>query len=574
MINKRLINLFSDKRKDIIFVIFLKLFSLFLSIGMIFAISNFISSLIIESCFLYRNIIILFIIMILKVFLILKERSVTNTMSCEIKKRLRTILYDRVKSHKMRYSKKFEISEVVSLSVNAVENLDLYITGFLPQLFYAIIGPFIIFIVLSTINITISILLLLMIPFIPISIMMVQKLAKKVNIKYWGSYLELSEMFLDFLSGLSTLIIFGTDKEYNEKLNDKARAFRVNTMKVLSIQLNNLTVLDLISYIGASIAIILVVIYYSDNIITLNEAMVVILISAEFFLPLRKLGSLFHVVMNGMGSLKFFFDLMDREKDDEGKNLIPNIEDSNIQFKNINFSYNRDRQILKNINMTFTKGKIIYIVGKSGCGKSTIASLIMNKYVSSSGEILYNNVSNPKTDEILKLCTLVTNNSYLFNKSLKYNLTMGNTNIKDDSILKVLNKMSLQEYSSLSALEDIVLEGGNNFSGGERQRIVLSRAILKDSPILILDEATSNIDPYSEDIIMEYLKEIKENKTIIIISHRLKYTKDADYIYYMEDGKIVEEGDFKSLMDKNKRFKDLYENQMKLLNWGLNHEKN
>ncbi|WP_036729593.1 ABC transporter ATP-binding protein/permease [Peptoniphilus mikwangii] len=572
MLNKRLLNMMDKERKYVIYIVILKLFSLCLNIFMIYSVANFIEKMFLNKNILFFTIGSLIVVILLQALIINLISKYSNNISINIKEKIRTILFDKIYSYGMKYSTKFNVAEVVQLSVNGVENLEVYFNSFIPQLIYSMLSPIILFIFIGRINFKIAVALFLMIPLIPIAIIMVQKIAKKINAKQWKSYVDLSEVFVDFLEGLVTLIIFNADDGYNKKLNKYAEDFRKNTMRVLGVQLNNITVLDVIAYGGAVLGIILTVFYYSNATINLRDAIIIILLSSEFFLPLRLLGSFFHIAMNGMGVVDHLFRVLDMPDVKDGNGKITD-ENYNVELKGINFSYNEERTILKNIDMNFGKDKITYIVGESGCGKSTIANLIINKVTPFTGEVLYNNTDNVSEEEILKNCTLVTNNPYLFKGTLRYNLQMGNKDITDDEMWYVLEKFSLKEYfEHENGLDTLIFENGSNFSGGQRQRIAIARAILKKSPIYIFDEATSNIDSESEEIIMKFLDTFRKNKLIILISHRLKYTINSDYIYYMKDGAVEEKGSYNELISINGEFKKLYDNQMALENWGIKYE--
>lgn len=573
MIDKKLLSLLNKEVKDILFLIFLKITALFVNIWMIFTISNFIYLIVSKRFFSKNDLFKLLLILLLKTILILTNRNLSTKISNMIKEKLRLLIYDKSFSYGMKCRRNAKLSDLVTLSVDSVESLEIYFSAFIPQLFYALIAPLILACFLFSIHYVIALSLILLIPLIPLAILIVTKLAKKVNTTYWASYLDLSEIFVDFLQGFQTLLIFGADDRYNKKLNHYARKFRINTMKVLSLQLNNISALDLVAYLGSALGIILSLYYYSLSLISIKETIIVILISAEFFLPLRSLGSLFHVAMNGMGASKFLFDIVDKDIKQRGDNSISS-HYFNISLKNISFSYDKDRKILKDISMDLEDNKLIYIVGKSGCGKSTIASLIMNKIDPDSGKVEYSGNAKVKEDEILKNITLVTNKSYLFNESLRENLLMGRDDISDERLWNVLDSLSLKEYFlKEEGLDTLISQSGDNLSGGQKQRLIIARALLKDSKAYIFDEATSNIDSESEDIIMKNLEKLKENKLIIIISHRLKYSKDADYIYYMKDGFIKEEGNFTSLINNDKGYKKIFDKQTSLENWRLSWKK-
>lgn len=567
MINKKLLGIMEKEKVYILYLIMLKIVALLLNVGMIYCVAYSIANVIYSNQIECKLIAGLLLIIFLQIGVIKLISALSNELSCKVKEKIRIKLFDKVYSYGMRYSKNFNIAEISQLSVNGIENLEVYFSSFIPQLVYSMISPIILFIFLMKINKVIAIALIVLVPLIPIAIMLVQKLAKKINSQYWGSYVDLSEVFVDFLEGLTTLIIFDADESQNIKLNKYARDFRINTMRVLSMQLNNITALDIIAYSGAALGILFSAYYYSNDLISIEQALIVILISSEFFLPLRLLGSFFHIAMNGMGAVDHLFRVMEMPEERQGKEYI-DTKTPSISLRDVSFSYDKSRQVLNNINMEFKFGTLNYLVGKSGCGKSTIASLIMNSIVQDKGEIYYGTKRNVREEEILKNATLVTNNPYLFKGTLRYNLQMGNENVTEDEMWNILDKLELKDYFlSENGLDTLILEQGNNFSGGQRQRIAMARAILKNSPIYIFDEATSNIDAESEDIIMEFINELKNHKLIIIISHRLKHSVEADNIYYMQNSEVKEQGNFKELMELDGEFANLYNSQIALENW-------
>lgn len=569
MINKKLLSIMGKEKKYILFIIISKITLLLLNVGMIYSISNLVGNLILTGNYNSKLIFTLITIAFLQAILTYCISLFTNNLASNVKEKLRVKVFDKIYSYGTKYAKYFNIAEISQLAVNGVENLETYFSLFIPQLIYSLLAPIILFIFLFNINHQVAIVLLIMVPLIPLAIVFVQKLAKKVNSEYWGSYVDLSEIFVDFLEGLTTLIIYNADEDYNNELNKSAEKFRKNTMKVLGMQLNNITVLDVIAYGGMAISIVLTAYYYGLSLIDIKGVIVIILISSEFFLPLRLLGSFFHIAMNGMGAVDHLFKILEMPNDDLKKEKITR-KDFDICLNNIDFSYDKKRKILNKIDMNFKFGTINYLVGKSGCGKSTIASIIMDSLEPNKGEVYYGEKTNIKNSEILKNCTLVNNYPYLFNATLRYNLQMGNEKISDERMWDILEILSLKEYfENKEGLDTLIDEKGNNFSGGQRQRIAIARAILKDSPVYIFDEATSNIDSESEDIIMELIKKMKKNKLIILISHRLKHASIADNIYYMQSGEIMESGSFEELIQKDGFFYNLYNTQLELENWGL-----
>ncbi|MET3617724.1 ATP-binding cassette subfamily C protein [Peptoniphilus olsenii] len=572
MFNKKLFNELKSEKVQILKLLLIKILQMTTNVAMIFLIGKSIEALISSSFSGSKFILFMFLIIGLNIFLIKIEASISYKASYRIKNTLRERLMKKVFSFKMEYGSKISISEVINLGVEGIEQLNLFYSALLPQLLFSLIGPLILFFILSFLNFKIAIIMLLLIPLIPIAIMMVQKLAKKVVKTYWKSYTNLSEVFIDFLYGLTSLEVFNADEDYNDLLNEKAEDFRVKTMKLLMMQLNNITVLDLISYAGSALGIILSIYYYSKGQISVFTAFSFILLSQEFFLPLRRLGALFHVVMNGITAANSLFEILEIESIEDFKDVIKDKE-VDVEVKNLNFSYG-EKEILKDLNMKIKSNKITAIVGESGCGKSTLAKLVGGLERNYDGEILYNGLSEISNDSLNENIMLVDNNPYFFKESLRYNLKIANKNADYDKLIEVLEEVGLYSYfKNIGGLDSILESAGNNLSGGQKQRLAIGRVLLKEPKILILDESISNIDKESEDLILNLIQKLKEKMTIILITHRLNTVLHADYIYYLDNKKVAEEGSFEEI-SKGELFSGIYRYQRELEMWGLNEEIN
>lgn len=569
MFDKRLFNALGKEKIYLVYSLLIKISSLFINICMIFTIANFIETVYMKNSYNYKTYLIFLGLIIFKFIISRLELWVSFKLSSDVKNKLRDMLLNKIYSLGISYSEKIDTSEIVQLSVEGIENLNSFYGNFIPQLIYSLITPIILFFVLSPIDLKMVSIILILVPIIPLAIVMVQKLAKKVTKKYWGSYTSLSEKFLDFLEGLTTLKIYGSDNRANEDLNNSAEEFRKQTMSVLAVQLNNITVMDIIGYLGAGLGSILAFWRFSEGEISISQAIIFILISAEFFLQLRLLGSFFHVAMNGMTSAERLFDILDIEKIEQGEEALIS-KDISVELDKVSFSYDGQRNILKDIDMKFPAKKLCAITGQSGCGKSTIASLIIGNLNSDIGKVLINGKDKISSKSRLKNCTLVNNSPYLFKGTVRYNLLMGNPNATEKEMWNILEKLDLKDNLELdNGLDSIVQENGNNFSGGQRQRLAIARALLKKSPLYIFDEATSNIDSESEEKIMNIINEIIKESTVILISHQLKHAKNASNIYHMSNGEILEEGKFDELLELNGDFNKLYSKQVFLETWGV-----
>ena len=465
------------------------------------------------------------------------------------------------------YNEKVKTSEIVQVSVEGVEQLETYFGAYLPQFFYAMIAPLTLFIVTCFVNVLSAVVLLVCVPLIPVAIAAVQTWAKKLLSKYWGQYTALGDTFLENLQGLTTLKIYKSDKFKNDEMNIEAEKFRKITMKVLTMQLNSITIMDLIAYGGAAVGMILAVTQFAGGHIDISGCLFIILLSADFFIPMRRLGSFFHIAMNGMAASDKIFNLLDIKEENSAKEKIT--DNTDIECNNLSFSYDESREILHGVNMSFKKGSFTAVVGKSGCGKSTVASILTGKNKGFGGSVTIGGISIKEINEnsLMKSITYIGHNSYIFKGTVRENLLMA-ANVKDEELWRVLEQVNLANFlKSENGLDTFINEKASNISGGQRQRLALARALLHNSDIYIFDEATSNIDIESENDIMEQIIKLAKAKTVILISHRLANVVNADNIYVMQDGNIIESGAHTELLKNNSVYANLYNSQIQLENY-------
>ena len=479
-----------------------------------------------------------------------------------VKETLRSRLYKKLSKIGNSYTNDWSTAEIVQLSSEGVEQLETYFANYIPQFFYSLIAPLTLFIIISFMDLKAAFVLLICVPLIPMSIVFVQKFAKKLLNRYWGQYTKLGDSFLENLQGLTTLKIYEADGHYHEKMNVESENFRKITMRVLTMQLNSITVMDLVAYGGSALGIVFALNGYHSGAITMFQTLFIILISAEFFIPMRQLGSYFHIAMNGMAASDKLFAIL--EKDMKEKQNVTTNEYS-ICASNLHFGYT-DQEVLHGIHFEAKKGMIGF-VGESGSGKSTIAALLMGQYTNYMGELKLSNYD-IKDINVYPYMTLVSLESYLFSGSLRDNLAM-TKDVSDKEMNMVLEKVGILDFVNEQGGLDIrILEGGKNLSGGQRQRLALARALLKNSPIYIMDEATSNIDVESENKIMEVLYELSKEKLVLCISHRLANLIHVDQIYCLKDGNIVESGTHEELIQRNGVYCDLFNTQKELERYG------
>ena len=496
-----------------------------------------------------------------------------------VKKTLREKIYEKLLRLGASYNGQVKTSEVVQVAVEGVEQLETYFGAYLPQFFYAMLAPITLFACLCFINVPSAIALLVCVPLIPVSIAAVQTWAKKLLSKYWGQYTALGDTFLENLQGLTTLKIYQADGFKNGEMNREAEKFRKITMKVLTMQLNSITIMDLIAYGGAALGVIMAATQFRAGNVTLSGCLLIILLSADFFIPMRQLGSFFHVAMNGMAASEKIFRLLDLPETEDKTGFFP--PDCDIVCTGLRFSYDENsydglnssdggREILHGINMEFPKGRFVSIVGESGCGKSTVAAILMGRNHGYGGSVKIGGgeLKDIGEAELMKNITYVSHQSYLFKGAVRENLLMGKPDASDQELWEVLGRVNLAGFlKSGDGLDTFLTEKASNLSGGQCQRLALARALLHDSPVYIFDEATSNIDVESENDIMREIHALAGQKTVILISHRLANVTASDNIYVMDAGNVAESGSHKELLARGGIYAKLWDTQQSLENY-------
>ncbi len=576
MINKRLISLCSQSKKYIGLTILVNWVAIICNIITIILIGQFINkiylggltSVTMES--ILKPGIIILILLVTRFICNILYAKFSNLASSEARTILRELVYKKLLRLGTGYSRVESTSSIVQVMVEGVEQLEIYFGKYLPQFFYSLLVPVTLFAFMSFISFKAALVFILCVPLIPVSIIAIMKIAKRILKDYWKSYSDLGGSFLENLQGLTTLKVFDMDEERHQKMNVEAEKFRKITMKVLSMQLNSITIMDLVAFGGAAAGTIVALIQFKNGQLLPGSLLIIILLSSEFFIPLRLLGSYFHIAMNGMAASDRIFGILDAEErqKDVDESIKEVKEDINIRLKDVTFSYDGERKVLNNINMDITPKGIVAIVGESGSGKSTIASIILNTYKVNKGQVLLNSMDIEKLDTnlIYENIGLISTNSYIFNGSILDNLLVGKKDATEEEIELALKTARL--YDFVQGLKDKlntnVGEGGNALSGGQKQRLALARAILADRKMIIFDEATSNIDVESEEAIWEAIYDLSKDKTILVISHRLANVKEAKKIYVMNKGELVEEGTHNELMNLNGYYNNMVNKQNEL----------
>lgn len=492
-----------------------------------------------------------------------------------VKKTLREKIYLKLLTLGRSYKEMVKTSEVVQVAVEGVDQLETYFGAYLPQFFYAMLAPLTLFVILAFVSVPSAIVLLVCVPLIPVAIAVVQTWAKKLLSKYWDQYTALGDSFLENLQGLTTLKIYQSDKYKHEQMNVEAEHFRRITMKVLTMQLNSITIMDIVAYGGMALGAVMAVTQFAAGKTSMAGCLFTILVAADFFIPMRQLGSFFHIAMNGMAASEKIFRLLDIEAQedisvgsdtastdsdsitgkDAGKAAVKN---AGISIKNLSYTYKdgEGRRVLDDVNIEAGPGGLTALVGESGCGKSTIAGILTGSNRGYEGSISCGEV------------TYLSHNSYIFKGTVRDNLRMAAPDATEQELWDVLERAELKEYLlSENGLDTYITERGSNLSGGQRQRLAYARAILKNTDIYIFDEATSNVDVVSEDIMMREIYRLAEDKTVLLISHRLANVEKAAHIYVLKDGTIAEEGTHESLMAAGGVYYDMVKVQSELENY-------
>lgn len=568
MIKKRLLNMVPESKRYIAFNVLFQWISLIANIVMMAAITGLLASLFLGTNSneqIGKTAVICVIVLFVRAICSICSSRMGYLSSKTVKKVIREQIYKKLLRLGTGYKEKVQTSEIVQVAVEGVEQLETYFSAYMPQFFYAMLAPLTLFIVLCFVNVPSAVVLLICVPLIPIAIAAVQTWAKKLLSKYWGQYTALGDTFLENLQGLTTLKIYQSDTYKNEEMNQEAEKFRKITMKVLTMQLNSITIMDFIAYGGAALGMILAATQFQSGHVDLQGCLLIILLSADFFIPMRQLGSFFHIAMNGMAASDKIFALLDLLEPDQAKKDCQ--REGDIVCENVCFSYDGERQVLTDINLTIAKKGLTAIAGESGCGKSTIASILMGRSKNYKGSIKIGDTElrDISEESLLKHITYVSHQSYLFKGTVRENLLMGDPKAIDDKLWEVLEHVNLAAFlRTENGLDTVVLEKGSNFSGGQCQRLALARALLHDSPVYIFDEATSNIDVESEnDIIAEMLR-MAQTRSVFVISHRLANITKANQIYVMEKGMICESGTQDELFAKKGVYKKLWETQQSL----------
>ncbi len=572
MIDKRLIRMVPESKKYVAGNVLMQWISLAANVVLMMSITRFFASLYAKNV-TGKDFAVFAVIAVMAVtvrfFCAIGASRMGFLSSKKVKKTLREAIYTKLLKLGAAYKEQIRTSEIVQVAVEGVDQLETYFGAYLPQFFYAMLAPLTLFLVLLRVNVPSAVVLFVCVPLIPAAIAAVQTWAKKLLSKYWGQYTALGDTFLENLQGLTTLKIYQADAFKNKEMNEESEKFRKITMKVLTMQLNSITIMDIIAYGGAALGVFFSVTQYQKGGVDLAGALLVILLSADFFIPMRQLGSFFHIAMNGMAASEKIFRFLELPEAPKKAAKFP--RNAEIVCENLRFSYEAGREILKGMDLRIPRGRFVAIAGESGCGKSTVASILMGRNRGYKGTIRIGDIelSDIAESSLMQNITYISHNSYLFKGTIRENLLMGNSNATEDEMWAVLEQTNLAAFlRNEEGLDTKLAEKASNLSGGQCQRLALARALLHDSPVYIFDEATSNIDVESENDIMEQILLLAKKKSVLLISHRLANITKADIIYAMEQGEVKECGTHEELLRKNGLYQKMWTTQQRLERYG------
>ena len=573
MFHKRLIKEFRENQKNIWGMVLTQWVMLIANVVLMLQTATFIAGMVRGENLQNQSIrllVTLAVVGVVRSLMSLLNSKLSFEASKQVKARLRTMVYEKMMRLGSSYKEYFQTSEVVQITTEGVEQLEIYFGKYMPQFFYSMLAPVTLFVIVGTMSLKVAVVLLICVPLIPLSIVAVQKFAKKMLAKYWGTYTEMGDSFLECLQGLTTLKIYQADARYAKRMDEEAEKFRKVTMRVLIMQLNSISIMDLVAYGGAAVGIILSILEYQKGVIGLAQCFFIIMISAEFFVPLRLLGSFFHIAMNGNAAADKIFRLVDLEEDQGEKSAQMEGESDEIAFSNVSFSYEAKKKVLEGISFRAGHG-LTALVGESGCGKSTTTLLLMGDRRADEGQIFIGDMPIDKMDlkALRRKITRIRHDSYLFAGTIRENLLMGKEDATETQMKEALREVNLLDFVEKSGgLDFVLLEKASNLSGGQKQRLSLARVLLHDTPIYIFDEATSNVDVESENDIMAVVRKLAKTKTVLLISHRLANVVSADQIYVLKDGMIVEKGQHEALCKEDGYYHRLFRQQSALEQFG------
>ncbi len=570
MMDKRLLALVPEAMRHVILAVAWKWAGLLSNICLVWGVASVLAAALEDTAVPYGMAAILIAVACVgKAISVWAQEHESFAASQDVKRKLRRAILEKLLRLGPAYDRQVSTAEVVQLSVEGCEQLETYFGQYLPQLFYSVLAPVTLFFVTAPMDLAAAIVLLVFVPLIPLTIVAVQKIAKRILSAYWDQYTELGDSFLENLEGLTTLKIYGADGARHEAMNREAEHFRIVTMKVLSMQLNSIIVMDIVALGGAAAGVWVALSALGAGTITIFQALAIVLLSADFFLPMRQLGSFFHVAMNGIAASGKIFHLLELPEP-EKKEGVP-AEDAVPTLYDVSFSYDKEREVLHEVSLEVAPSGVTAIVGLSGSGKSTIAGLLAARLQGYEGHIRYGALELSDADPAAMAghVTTVGIGAYLFAGTVRENLGMAKADATDEEMWAALQAASLDGFlRTQEGLETKLTQDGQNLSGGQRQRLAFARAYLHGSDLYIFDEATSNIDTESESVLLSSIYGLAEMHPVVMIAHRLANVVDAEKIYVMDQGRVVESGTHEELLAKDGTYARMWASQQELEAFG------
>ena len=482
------------------------------------------------------------------------------------KQRVRTLVYDKLVRMGPSYRETVATSEATQLCVEGIEQLEAYFGSYLPQLFYSLIASVTLFFCLAPLCTPAAVVLLCCVPLIPISLMAVMKIAKRIMGDYWHSYTDLGALFLESIQGLTTLKVFGADEERHRRMNEEAEKFRKATMRLLTMQLNSVIVMDIFAFAGAAAGIVVMLNSYAVGTVTFAGAFAFVFLAADFFIPLLTLGSFFHTATGGMAAAERMYRIIDAPEPACGTQAVT-CTSVGIECRNVSYSYDGTRTVLQNADFTARPGGFVGITGASGSGKSTLAGILTGANLSYTGSVTIGGIDlrDISAESLRDTVTYVGFRGFLFAGTVRSNLLMARAGASDDELWEALSRCRIDDFVRRSGgLDAPVSAEGTNLSGGQRQRLAMARSLLHDTPVYIFDEATSNIDADSEASIIDAVAELARTKTVVMVSHRLAALRGCDKVYVFEAGRVVQTGTHEELAKQDGPYASLWARQAEL----------
>lgn len=505
-------------------------------------------------------IILLVVIVILRALALYLNSIVTTNISINTRNRLRKRLLRKIVSLGPSFTGKELTGELTTTLTEGIEKLDPYIREYIPQLILTAVIPVMVLFFVFPRDFYTGLIFIITAPLIPFFMYLIGLAAEKVTRKQWKTLSKMSAYLLDVIQGLTTLKVLNRSKEARERLKRTVEEFRKTTISVLKIAFISALTLELIATLSTAIVAVEIGLRLLYGKLAFEQAFFILLLAPEFYTSFRQLGAKFHSGMAGVEAANRIYQILSI-KTPEDHHQMKTVEfKEQITFKDVSFSYG-EREALRGINFELHKGEKIALVGPTGAGKSTIASLLLKFIKPDRGEIYVDSIplSKISADTWRDFVSWIPQSPYIFNTTILENILIARPDASFEEVVDAAKAAHAHEFITEleKGYETIVGERGARLSGGQAQRIAIARAFLKNSPILIFDEATANLDPEIENMITEATYRLMQSKSALIIAHKLSTVFRADRIIVLENGKIVEQGSHDELLKSGKLYPKL-----------------